>query len=182
MDDELPLAAIEDAIAGTRLPPVKDWHPDVARDVAIRIGVDGRWFYQGTPIERQRMVTLFSQVLRIDEDGETWLVTPQERLRITVDDAPFTAIALAKHVDEGGPVLVFTTNVAEHIIADAEHRIEVEYAHRDADPRPYLHVRDGLRALISRSVFLELAAQVVEHDGTQGIWSRRTFMPLGPPA
>jgi len=180
MNDEDPLAAIESAIAGARLPPVKDWHPGVTRDVAIRIDVDGRWFYQGSPIERQRMVRLFSTLLRADDDGETYLVTPQERLRINVDDAPFTAVAVETHVEAGVPVLVFTTNVDARIIADADHRVEVDYAHVDADPRPYLHVRDGLRALISRAVFLELAELAVLHDDAPGIWSRATFMPLGP--
>ena len=128
------------------------------------------------------MIRLFSTVLRVDDDGETYLVTPQERLRITVDDAPFTAVALERHGAPDAPALAFTTNVGERVVADAEHPIVVEYADADADPRPYLVVRDRLRALISRAVFPRAggARRGRVPDGTLGVVSRETFMPLGP--
>ena len=184
-DDDVRLAAIHDAIAERALPPVHDWRPARTSDVAIRIASDGQWYHEGSPIRRERMVKLFSTVLRVDDDAETgrsetFLVTPQERLRISVDDAPFTAVALERHGAPEAPALVFTTNVGERVVADAAHPITVEYAHPDADPRPYLLVRDRLRALISRAVFLELAEHAEERDGTLGVVSRELFMPLGP--
>ena len=181
------LAAIRDALAadlGRALPPVNDWRPTRTAEVDIRIASDGAWFYQGTPIERTRMVRLFSTVLRVDEEADgtfaTYLVTPQERLRITVDDAPFTAVALEVHGAPDAQALVFTTNVGDRVVADAEHPITVEYAHPEADPRPYVRVRDRLRALISRAVFLELAELVEERGEALGVVSRGVFMPLSP--
>ena len=179
------LAAIRDALdadLGRALPPVHDWHPARTADVDIRIASDGRWYYGGTSIERARMVRLFSTVLRVDDEADgsssTYLVTPQERLRITVDDAPFTAVALEVHGTPEAQALVFTTNVGDRVVADADHPIEVEYAHPDADPRPYVLVRDRLRALISRAVFLELAELAEERDEALGVVSRGAFMPL----
>ena len=187
-DDDARLAALHDAISERALPPVHEWRPTETRDLDLRIARDGQWYHEGRPIRRERMVRLFSTVLRVDEDEatgrtETFLVTPQVRLRITVDDAPFTAVALERHGAPEAPALAFTTNVGERVVADAEHPITVEYADPGADPRPYVLVRDRLRALISRSVFIELADHVEEGaDGTLGVVSRGTFMPLGPAA
>ena len=182
MNDDTRLAAIHDALSERALPPVQDWRPERTADVAIRIAADGQWYHDGRPIRRARMIRLFSTVLRVDDDGETYLVTPQERLRITVDDAPFTAVAVERHGAPDAPALAFTTNVGERVVADAEHPIVVEYADPDAEPRPYLVVRARLRALISRAVFLELAEHVEERgDGMLGVVSRDTFMPLSPP-
>lgn len=189
-DGDARLGAIHEALSGhsasaRSLPPVGDWHPTRTADIDIRIASDGQWYYRGTPIARARMVRLFSSVLRVDDDAttgtsSTYLVTPQERLRITVDDAPFTALALARRGTPEAPELVLTTNVGEHVVVDAEHPISVEYAHPGAEPRPYVRVRDRLRALISRAVFLELAELAEERDGTLGVLSHGVFMPLGP--
>ena len=178
--EDLSLAGILARISTRSLPPVQDWNPSSCGEIDIRIARNGDWFHAGSRIERERMVRLFSTVLRTDDEG-TWLVTPQEKLRIEVEDAPFTAVALERHGAPDAPALAFTTNVGERVVADAEHPIVVEYADPDADPRPYLVVRDRLRALISRAVFLELAEHVEEGpDGTLGVVSRDTFMPLGP--
>jgi len=185
-DDDSRLIAIHEAIGERALPPVHEWRPTVTQALDIRIASDGQWYHEGVPIRRERMVRLFSTVLRVDDDEETgepatYLVTPQLRLRIVVDDAPFTAVALERHGAPEATTLVFTTNVGERVVADAEHPIVVEYAHPDADPRPYVVVRDRLRALISRAVFIELAGHAGEGaDGALGVVSRGTFMRLGP--
>ena len=173
-----PLQRIADALSLKSLPPVNDWHPDTTRDVDIRIARNGDWFYEGSLIERTRMVKLFSTVLRVDDDGHTYLVTPQERLRITVDDAPFTAVLVEQHGVPEAVTLVFTTNVGDTVIADAEHPIIVNYAAPDSEPSPYVLVRGGLQALINRSVFYQLADWAQERDGIIGVESSGVFMPL----
>jgi len=178
-DNHSRLDAIQEAIAGQSLPPVHTWQPAHTSDVDIRILRNGDWLYQGSKIHRERMVRLFSSVLRRDNDGETYLVTPQERLRIQIDDAPFTAVLLER---VGGPhaaTLVFTTNVGDQVIADEAHPIVVEYASEDAEPAPYLVVRDRLRALITRAVFYQLADYSEQRNGQFGVESRGYFMPLG---
>ena len=173
------LAGILDDISARSLPPVHAWHPDRSAEIDIRIRRDGSWWHEGRRIERERMVRLFSTVLRV-EGGRTWLVTPQVRLAITVDDAPFTAVALERHGAPDAPALVFTTNLGDRVVADAGHPITVRYDEPGGEPSPYVEVRDGLLALISRPVFVELAGFAEERDGALGVVSRDAFMVLGP--
>ncbi len=142
-----------EAQASKSLPPVDRWHPERSGSIDIRIARDGTWFHEGAEIKRAAMVKLFSTILRRD-DGEYFLVTPAERLAIEVEDVPFAAIALVRSGSGAGQRLLFTTNVDEHVLADSEHPIEVR--DRDGEPAPYLHVRAGLWALLTRNVFYEL--------------------------
>lgn len=147
----------------------------------MRIARNGDWFHEGSRIDRSRMVRLFSTVLRKDGD-DTYLVTPQERLLIEVEDAPFTAVLLEQQHDEQGvPGLVFTTNLGETVLADEQHPIVVRYTTPDGEPSPYVRVRGRLQALISRAVFMELADLAIEQDGRLGVVSRGYFMPLDSP-
>ena len=173
------LAGVLDEISARALPPVHAWHPDESAEIDIRIARDGAWWHEGRRIERERMVRLFSTVLRA-EGGRTWLVTPQVKLAITVDDAPFTAVAMELHGAPEAPALAFTTNLGDRVVADAEHPITVRYDEPGGEPSPYVEVRDGLLALISRPVFMELAGLAEERDGELGVVSRGTFMVLGP--
>jgi len=141
-------------IGEKNLPPVHLWNPQYSGDMDMRIAVDGSWYYRGSKISRQRMVNLFSTILRFEQD-QYFLVTPVEKFRIKVDDAVFIATRVDK-INTQPQVLVFTTNVDEEIIADADHRVIVHTDPSNAQPRPYLQVRDGLTALITRSVFYEL--------------------------
>ena len=143
-------------ISDQKFPPVEKWNPDFCGDIDMRIAADGTWFYMGTPIARQRMVKLFSTVLRKDADGKTYLVTPVEKIGITVDDAHFITTNVETHGDGSEQVLSFTTNVGDKIVADAEHAIRVVIDPNTQEPRPYILVRGRLEALISRSVFYEL--------------------------
>lgn len=171
------LLDIANAISGKSLPPVHAWQPATTRDVDIRIARNGDWFYQQSRIDRPRMVKLFSTVLRVD-DGETFLVTPQERLRIVVEDAPFTAVLVEQHGVPDAKALVFTTNIGDKVIADEQHLITVDYSTPGGDPSPYVLVRDSLKALISRAAFFQLADWAEERSGVLGVESRGCFMVL----
>ncbi len=159
------------------LPPVHLWHPDHCGDIDIRIARDGTWFHDGSPIGRAPLVRLFSTVLRKDPDG-FHLVTPVEKLRIQVDDAPF----IATRVDRIGETLRFLTNVGDEVDAGSDHPITVG---GDAgEPAPYLHVRRGLLARLTRPVFYELVdmaeARVTPAGEALGVWSDGAWFPLGP--
>jgi uncharacterized protein len=149
-------------IGDQKYPPVDKWNPDFCGDINMCIKSDGTWFYMGTPIGRARMVKLFASVLRKDDDGKTYLVTPVEKIGITVEDAPFVATTL-NVVEEGGQqLLVFETNVGDKIVAGEDNPIRVETNNKTGEPRPYIRVRGKLEALIARSVFyqmVELATQ-----------------------
>ena len=148
--------------SGRGLPPVHLWNPAHCGDIDIRIRPDGAWWHEGSPIGRPALVRLFASVLRKDEDG-FHLVTPVEKLRITVEDAPFTAIGL-EHEDG---TLRFVTNVGDVVEAGPDNAIRVASG-PDGAPRPYLHVRRGLEALILRPVFYELVELAQERPAPQG--------------
>lgn len=137
-------------------PPVHLWEPDHCGEMDMVIKADGKWLYQGSPISRQKLVNLFSTVLRLDDDGDYYLVTPVEKLKIKVDDAPFVAVEVDRLTDGDIDRLVFRTNVDELVVAGPDHRIRVVVDSASDQPRPYLHVRAGLEALISRTVFYQL--------------------------
>lgn len=172
------LAAVRDQ----RHPPVHLWNPEFCGDLDMRIAVDGTWFYLGTPIGRKEMVKLFSSILRRDDD-KYFLVTPVEKIGITVDDAPFVAVEVIRNGAGRDQTLTFRTQVDELVIAGPEHPIRVENDPESREPRPYILVRDRLEALINRPVFYELVnmADVIEDDGRLGVWSGGQCFPLGSP-
>ena len=172
------LNEVVDLIPAGTLPPVHEWQPTATRDIDIRISRNGDWYYQGSQIQRSRMVKLFSSVLRKDDDQQTYLVTPQERLRITVDDAPFSAVLVECYGESDDRTLVFTTNVGDQVVADKDHTIQVEYENRHAEPAPYITVRHRLRALICRPAFYQMVEWAEERDGVLGVQSAGQFMPL----
>jgi hypothetical protein len=154
-------------------------------DFDIRIARDGTWFHQTSPIRRKALVRLFASVLRREADGEFWLVTPVERGRVIVDDAPFVAVELAASGTGTSQVLRFRTNIDDWVEVDAGHPIRVAQAPDSGEPSPYILVRDGLEALIARSVYYHLVELAVEgEEGGEtvlGVWSKETFFPLGNP-
>ena len=175
----LSLSEIAQALADRRLPPVESWTPARCGDSDMRIARDGRWFHAGTPIEREAMVRLFSTLLRREADGSHVLVTPHEKLDIAVEDAPFVAVEMKEEGDGADANLAFRLNTGELVRAGPDHRLRI--GGDAAAPRPYLHVRAGLEALVARAVFYELADRaVVAADGTAGVWSDGAFFALEP--
>ena len=165
------------------LPPVHQWNPEFCGDMDLRIDRNGTWFYCNSPISRQRLVKLLSAVMRRDRDGDYYLVTPVEKLRIRVDDAPFLAVELESEGQGKNQRLLFRTNVDEVVAADEDHPIRIVEDTNSGEPSPYLMVRDGLEALLSRPVFYRLVDLAVEHnqDGRAvlGVWSCNVFFRLG---
>lgn len=166
-------------------PPVHLWNPPLTGDLDMEIRRDGSWHYLGSPIRRPALVRLFASILR-REGAEHFLVTPVEKFRIRVADAPFVAVDAEAAGEGRDQVLTFTTNVGDAVTADPDHPIRVAHDPRTGAPAPYLHVRDGLEALIDRKTFYRLVdlATVERHDGADwlGLWSGGRFFPLAPAA
>lgn len=177
------LASLQrEAAAGRKLPPVEKWNPAHCGDIDIRIARDGTWFHQGSPIGRKELVRLFSTILRKDADG-FHLVTPAEKMRIVVEDAPFLAVLMRAEGEGRDQNIVFTTNVGDETVAGVDNPIRVETDAATEEPAPYVHVRKGLEARIARSAFYHLADIAVpgegDHKGKLGVWSGGLFFPLG---
>jgi len=143
-----------------KLPPVHRWNPGTIQDIGMRITRDGTWWYQGSPIRRDRLVRMFSRVLRRDGE-EYFLVTPVEKVRVDVEVAPLLAVRMETREGEDGPEIAFQTNVGGLVVADREHPI-IMRGTAEA-PLPVVVVRDAIEALLARSVFYDL----VEHAATE---------------
>ncbi len=177
----LSLPEIAALVEQRRLPPVEQWNPSHCGDSEMRIARDGTWFHQGSPIGRQTMVRLFSTILRREADGRYVLVTPVEKLDIAVEDAPFVAVEMKAEGDGADARLAFRLNTGDLVTAGADHPLR--FTEGEDGPRPYLHVRGGLEALVARSVYYELAERALADDAaTPGVWSGGTFFPLAPTA
>lgn len=148
----------------------------------IKILKNGTWLYNGTPINRHNLVKLFAAVLQKDAEGRYWLVTPYERGVIEVEDVPFTAIELRVESAGRGQKLSFRTNLDDWVEAGAAHPIRVAHDAETQEPSPYVMVRGGMEAKVSRAVYYELAEIAVPADADAailGVWSNGEFYPLG---
>jgi hypothetical protein len=158
--------------------------PNELGDLDMRIARDGTWFYRGSPINRVLLVKLFASVLRREPDGLYWLVTPAERGRVTVEDAPFIAVAVDAEGEDRGRNLIFRTNLDEIVTAGPDHPLRIETA-ADGTPAPYILVRPGLEARLARPVFYELAElggeELIGGERQFGVWSGGMFFRLGDP-
>ncbi|MBR9765894.1 MAG: DUF1285 domain-containing protein [Rhodobacteraceae bacterium] len=171
------------AAKGRGLPPVHKWNPPFCGDLDMRIARDGTWFYLGTPIGRPELVRLFSTILRKDGDSY-FLVTPVEKVGITVEDAPFLAVDFEVSEEDGQQVLTFLTNVADRAVAGPDHPIRVTRDPDTGEPSPYVLIRDRLEALIDRKSFYRLVdiGETAPHEGRDwfGIRSSGQFFPIIP--
>lgn len=165
------------------LPPIHLWNPPFCGDLDIRIARDGTWYYLGTPIGRAPLVRLFSTILKREGD-RFFLVTPVEKVGITVDDAPFVAVDFDVAGTGQGLALTFHTNVGDRATAGPDHPIRVTRDAQTGEPAPYVMIRAGLEALIDRKSFYRLVdlGEHGTHAGESwfGLWSGGVFWPLIP--
>jgi hypothetical protein len=162
-----------DAHAQGPLPPVERWNPPFCGDIDMRIAHDGTWFYNGTPIERPAMVQLFARIMRKENDAY-FLVTPVEKVGITVEDVPFIAVEMAAGEDG----LSFRTNVGDKVLADGDHVLRFETGEQGF--RPYIMVRNGLEARLTRALSQDIAALGEVAGGWFGVRSGKAFFAIAP--
>lgn len=148
----------------------------------MRIGRDGTWYYQNSPIGRPALVKLFASILRKDpakDKDRHVLVTPVEKIVVEVEDAPFLAVQLV--VEDGK--LTFRTNVDDWVSVDGEHPLRFEPGPSDGI-KPYVLVRGGLWALVTRPVYYELVergeTRTVDGRAMFGVASGADFFAIAP--
>jgi hypothetical protein len=171
------------ARAKTRgLPPIHQWNPPHCGDIGLKIGRDGVWLHQGSPIGRPALVRLFSTILRKDPEGHV-LVTPVEKVAVEVEDAPFLAVEMQVEGAGAGQVLRLRTNVEDWVSVDEAHPLRFEPG-PSGGLKPYVLVRDALWALVARPLFYDLAAlgEVRELEGRDmfGVASGGSFFAMSP--
>ena len=176
------MKALEDTEDGQR--PVEKWGPDYCGEMDMVIKADGSWWHEGSRITRRGLIDLFASILRKDADGETYLVTPVEKIKIVVERAHFIAVRVDMEGEGEDQRIFFTTNLDEVIEAGPDSPIRVETDIDSLEPTPFVGVRGRLEASLNRPVFYELVENAVERDtpdGMQlGVWAGKMFFPLGP--
>lgn len=174
---KLSLTEIAALAAERKLPPVESWQPEQIGDSEMRIAADGKWYHQEGEITRPAMMRAFSTLLRRDADDRYWLVTPQQKLSIEVEDAPFIAVEMQSEGSTEERTIAFRLNSDDLIVAGPEHQVELR------DGLPYLHVRNGLWAKLARPVYYELAEiSLAESPDAPHIWSGGQRFAIGPAA
>ena len=162
------------------IPPVDKWDPEYCGDMNMTIKLDGSWHYEGSPIGRQALVRLFASVIK-KEDDSYFLVTPGEKLGITVEDVPFLVTQWAEDDDS----IIFTTNVGDRFALSSNHPLELreppaELGAPDSTPIPYVCVRTNLWARLNHNVYYQLVehAQRRHKDGKQQLYVTSEFEPF----
>ena len=173
------LAASAKAAKSRGLPPLEKWNPPFCGDLDMQIRRDGTWFYEGTPIGRIELVKLFATILWREGD-DYFLVTPVEKVGITVEDAPFVAVDFDAAGSGTEQILTFSTNLGDTAPAGAEHPIRVVRDPKTGEPSPYVLIRRNLEALIDRKSFYRLVDLGVHHEGWFGVWSGGEFFGIIP--
>jgi hypothetical protein len=145
-------------------------------DIGLKIGHDGTWYYQGSAIARKGLVKLFASVLRLEDDGRYYLVTPVEKVPIAVEAMPFIAVEMSRQGRGKRQSLSFRTNVDDTVTAGPKHPLGFERGPAGSFT-PFILVRDGLKARLSRPVYYELAALAAESPAGEGpgVWSEGAF-------
>jgi uncharacterized protein len=177
-DASNPLRGLGEAAKARGLPPVHLWNPPFCGDIDMRIAADGTWFYMNSPIGRKPLVQLFASVLRKDPDGKYYLVTPVEKVGIRVDDAPFTAVRMQVDGERQSQCIRFETNVDDAVTVDRDHALRFAAEAGTDGLKPYVMVRAGLEALVTRALFYDLTALGSVKDGWFGVWSSGIFFPM----
>ena len=168
--------------AGSGLPPVERWNPAYCGEMDLVIKRDGSWWHEGRRITRQSLTRLFSTILRKDDDGVHYLVTPVEKIAIEVDEAPFLAVDFEVMGEGADQRLLFTTNFGDVVEAGPERPISVGFDPLTDEPTPLIRVRGRLDALMTRPVFYRLVDLATEETGQWGVWSGGAFFALEPEA
>ncbi len=176
------LEALIKAQSGKGPAPVEKWNPPYCGDIGMRVRSDGVWLYQNSPIGRIALVKLFASVLRKDEDGKHYLVTPVEKIDIAVDDAPFLAVEMQVAGSRRDQRLTFRTNVDDIVEAGPSHPIRFEVEAGSGGLKPYVLVRGRLEALVTRALYYDLVELAHDEPGRGlGLWSAGTFFPMQAP-
>ena len=176
------LAAYAASGSDVKPAPVHLWDPPFCGDIDLRIAADGTWYYMGSPIGRAALVRLFASVLKREADGKFFLVTPQEKVGITVEEAPFVGVLAQRQREGTDQRVTIETNVGEQVMINEDHSLRVEINSVTGEPAPFVHIRSGLDAKLNRPTFYDIVdwSQTDELNGKAqfGLWSGGHFFPM----
>ena len=168
-------------IKGSKPAPVHLWNPPFCGNLAIHIDSNGRWYYQKSEIKRERLIKLFANILKKEKD-KYYLVTPVEKVGITVEDVPFIATDI-DIINKGKIALFkFTTNIGDSTYLEEYNQFNILFKKSNNEPQPYVSVRSNLFAKIDRKSFYRLIDFCTEttyrDENWLGFHSNNIFFPL----
>jgi hypothetical protein len=143
-------------------PPLHLWHPALSGDIPITIDAQGDWYHDGGKIERETLVRLFANILRREEDGEYYLVTPAEKWRIQVERHALLVTDISALEEGGLAVLEATLNTGKRVRVSEENSLFLDSA---AGEIAGLNLPHGLTALCTRAAWYRLVELAETHDG-----------------
>ncbi len=149
------LDSLEGQITKTRdyeSPPLHLWHPPLSGDIAIRIASDGTWFHEGSVIKRDALVRLFASILRREDDGDYYLVSPHEKWRIQVESHPLVVTDFDWSEEGGQRVLVASLNTDTQWTVSTEHPLHFD----ETVGAVTISISHGLTALSNRAAWYRL--------------------------
>lgn len=150
-----------------KIPPVELWDPPYCGEINIHIKANGNWTYNNSIFKRMRLVKLLASVIKKEGD-DYFLVTPVEKIKITVEQAPFILTKWAWQGTEQTNMVV-CTNVGDEFVLDEEHPITF-----DEQDEMYVTVRRNLVAKVHRNVYyqwVEMANEVETEKGTELVFN-----------
>lgn len=175
---------VKGTVKDTQHPPLEKWHPKLSGDMDLLITRDGQWLHKGQPLAREAIVRLFSTILRREDDGEYYLLTPVEKWRIHVEDTPLLVHSLNVEGEGDAQTVTLTTNVGEILEVGNEHPLDIGTYPDSEEPRPVIHVRHGLVARLVTAAYYDLTAHMIEQtengESVFGVFSRGNFYKIGP--
>ena len=157
-------------------PPIDQWFPEAIGEDEMRIDANGDWFHNGEPIKRIPMVKLFASILRREDDDRYFLISPDNKIRVTVEDVPFLIVDFYVKQEAGRQMLLMITDVDDAVLVGAGHELEMRPFRKQQVP--YLRVRDNLFARLNRSAYYRLTDLIEQGDdeaGRFGVWSSGCF-------
>jgi hypothetical protein len=143
-------------------PPLHLWHPPLSGDISIVIDAQGEWHHDGTRIQRSSLVRLFASILRREDDGDYYLVTPGEKWRIQVELHPLMVTDVTALEIDGECVLEATLNTGRQIMVSKENPLFLEPAVGNIAALQLAH---GLTALCTRSAWYRLVDMAESREG-----------------
>jgi len=176
------LLKVLDGVKGKNKPPIHLWNPKSVKEIDLVIRKNGDWYHEGGLIKRHRLVHLFASVLRLENDGCYYLITPVEKCKIVVEDVPFMMILMDVGGEDKEQEIVLTSNMADTVEVSGKNPIRLVIDAESDEPTPYIEVRDGLLGKLNRNVYYQLANLMIqsEIDGKNclGVWSCGDFIPM----
>lgn len=149
------------SVNGRQPYPLDKWNPTNCGFVDISIDRDGRWFHEGSEIKRLELVSLFAGLLRREDDGCYYLVTPVEKVEVDVALHPLMVVDAAPMAAEEEPVLALVLNTGGVFRLDADTGLQPEARAAGAS---YVNLPNGLSALFTRAAWYRLV-ELADEDG-----------------